>query len=56
MSNYKMGASVRVKPGLRNRPSISGKDAVVLETINDRVKIQIGTLITMIESSEVQPR
>jgi hypothetical protein len=51
-----VGSPIRIKPGLRNRPSISGREGVVLEAVNDRLRVKIGSLIALVERSEVQSR
>jgi hypothetical protein len=42
--------------GLRNRPAISGREAVVLEAINDRLLVQVGSNQWVIDRDEVQKR
>jgi hypothetical protein len=47
------GATIRLRPGLKNRPYRS-RDGVVLEVVNDRLKVKIGALAHWVEKSEIQ--
>jgi hypothetical protein len=49
-----IGTTVRLKPGLRNRPQISGKTGTVVDTVNDRIKVQIAGNIHLVERSELE--
>jgi hypothetical protein len=47
------GATIRLRPGLRNRP-YSASAAQVVAVLNDRLKIRVGALEYVVERSEVQ--
>jgi hypothetical protein len=49
-----VGATVRIRPGLKNRPAISGREVTVLEIVNDRVRVQAGHLNTWVRKEDVQ--
>jgi hypothetical protein len=53
MIDYKIGAIVRIKPGLRDRPSVSGKVAVVVGLENDRLRVIVAGNRHLIERHEV---
>jgi hypothetical protein len=48
-----VGASVRLKPGLRGKP-YSASTAQIVAVLNDRLKIRVGALEYVVERSEVQ--
>jgi hypothetical protein len=54
MADIKIGALVRLKPGLRDRPQISGRDGVVTAIENDRIRVNVGGNQHLIERHEVQ--
>jgi hypothetical protein len=47
------GQQIRIKPGLRDKPAISGRDGVVVEVINDRLRVKVGSNQWVVERSEV---
>jgi hypothetical protein len=53
MSDIKIGAMVRLKPGLRDRPTISGRGGVVVELVNDKLRVNVAGNHWMVERSEV---
>jgi hypothetical protein len=48
-----IGQQIKIRPGLRDRPSISGKDAVVTAVENDRLRVNIAGNSWVIERSEI---
>ena len=53
MSDIKIGAPVRIKPGNRNRPTISGREGTVTEIVNDRLRVNIAGNQHLVERSEI---
>jgi hypothetical protein len=49
----KIGAPIRIRPGLRNRPSISGREGTVTEIVNDRLRVNIAGNQHLLDRSEV---
>jgi hypothetical protein len=54
MNDIQIGSTVRLKPGLRDKPTISGREGVVVETINDRIRVNVAGNQHLVERSEVQ--
>jgi hypothetical protein len=54
MSDIKPGATVRIKPGLRNHPDISGRGGVVVDLVNDRLLVRVAGNLWMVERSEIR--
>jgi hypothetical protein len=52
MSDFKIGAMVRLKPGLRDKP-YSGREGTVTELVNDRIRVLVGTNQWVVERNEV---
>jgi membrane protein implicated in regulation of membrane protease activity len=48
------GQQIRIKPGLRDKPAISGRDGVVVEVINDRIRVKVGSNQWLVDKSDVQ--
>jgi membrane protein implicated in regulation of membrane protease activity len=53
MTEIKMGTPIRIKPGLRNRPSISGREGTVVELVNDRLRVNVAGNQWVVERNEV---
>jgi len=49
----KVGATVRLRPGLRNRP-YSACNARVVEVVNDRLKVRVGVLEYWVTREEIR--
>jgi hypothetical protein len=47
------GTPIRIRPGLRNRPDISGREGVFVELVNDRIRVTIASNQWVVERSEV---
>jgi hypothetical protein len=47
------GTPIKIKPGLRNRPSISGREGVFVELVNDRLRVNVAGNSWVVERSEV---
>jgi hypothetical protein len=48
------GNTIRIKPGLKNQPTISGREVVVVEVGHEKLKVKLGTLEHWVQRSEVQ--
>jgi hypothetical protein len=48
-----VGQQVRIRPGLRDKPTISGREGVVVELVNDRLRVRVGTNQYVVERNEV---
>jgi hypothetical protein len=53
MSDIKIGTLVKLRPGLRDRPSISGCTGRVVELVNDRIRVNVAGNQWVVERSEV---
>jgi hypothetical protein len=52
--NIKIGATVRIKPGLKGHPTISGRGGVVVDLVNDRLLVRVSGNLWMVERSEIR--
>jgi hypothetical protein len=41
MTHPQIGATIRVKPGLVAKPAISGREATIVQVVNDRLLVSI---------------
>jgi hypothetical protein len=48
------GTPIRIRPGLRDKPTISGREGVVVELVNDRLRVIVAGNQWVVERSEVQ--
>jgi hypothetical protein len=53
MAIIQIGAIVRLKPGNRERPSISGREGTVTALVNDRIRVNVAGNQWVVERSEV---
>jgi hypothetical protein len=53
MAEIRIGTAVRIKPGLRNLQAISGREGVVTDLVNDRLRVQISGNQWFVERSEI---
>jgi hypothetical protein len=49
----KIGDTVRVRPGLRDRPAISGREGTVTEIVNDHLRVNVAGNQHLVERSEI---
>jgi hypothetical protein len=48
-----IGQQIRIRPGLRDKPTISGREGTVVELINDRLCVRVGSNQYVVERSEI---
>jgi hypothetical protein len=48
-----IGQQIRIRPGLKHRPTISGREGTVIELVNDRLCVRVGGNQYVVERSEV---
>jgi hypothetical protein len=53
MSDIQIGQQVKIRPGLRDRPSISGQVGTVVGFVNDRLRVLVGTNQWFVERGDV---
>jgi hypothetical protein len=52
--NIKIGTLIKIRPGLRDRPTISGRTGTVTEIINDRLRVNVSGNQWVVGRHEVQ--
>jgi hypothetical protein len=55
MADIQIGAMVRLKPGLKGRPWQT-RDGVVMEVVNDRLRVRLDRFDWWVSREEVQSR